>query len=58
MCSLENSSVMNALRRLLIEEIYVQILEDVYKESTATIRLHKISKKIAIQKSQTSDTFS
>ena len=41
---------MKTLRRQWLEEIYVQILKDVYKESTATIKLHKISENIPIQK--------
>ena len=31
-------------------EIFVKILKEIYKESTTTIKLHKISKKIPIQK--------
>ena len=41
---------MKALRRQRIEGIYVKILEEIYKESTATIKLHKSSNKIPIQK--------
>ena len=41
---------MKAFRRPEVEEIYVKILEDIYKESIATIKLHKVSDKIPIQK--------
>ena len=34
----------------MLEEICVKILEDIYKENTATIRLYKINEKITIQK--------
>ena len=50
MIVVETSTVMKALRRQGLEEMYVQILEDIYKESTATIKLHKVSNKIPIQK--------
>ena len=48
--SVEASVVTKALRKQGIEEICVKILEDIYKKSTATIRLHKISERISIQK--------
>ena len=48
--SVEASAVMKTLRRHEVEEIYVKILEEIYKESMATIKLHKVSEKIAIQK--------
>ena len=34
----------------MLEEICVKILEDIYKENTATIRLYKVSDEIPIQK--------
>ena len=40
---------MKALRRQGVEEIYVKILEEIYKENTATIELHKVSEEILIQ---------
>ena len=47
--SVKTSAVMKALRRQEIKEIYVKILEYIYKESTATIKLHEVSEKIPIQ---------
>ena len=41
----EASAVMKALRRQGIEEIYENILKDIYKEKTATVKLHKVSEK-------------
>ena len=41
---------MVALRKQGVKEIYVKILEDIYKENTSTIKLHKINKNISIQK--------
>ena len=40
---------MKVLRKQDVEEIYVRILEDIYKESTAVIKLLKASKKILIE---------
>ena len=42
---METSTVMKALRRQGVEEIYLKILEDIHKESTAAIRLHNVSEK-------------
>ena len=39
----ETSIVMNTLRGQGVQEMYVKILEDIYKESTATMMLHKVS---------------
>ena len=47
---MQTSTVMKAFRRQGVEEIYVKILEDIYKESIATIKLHKVSDKTPIQK--------
>ena len=47
---MEISAIMKSLRRQGIEEIFVKILEDICKESTAIIKLHKVSDKIPIQK--------
>ena len=33
-----------------VEETYVKVLEDIYKESNATIKLHKVSEKISVKK--------
>ena len=41
---------MIALRMQRVEELYVKILEDIYKECTIIIKLHKVSNKIPIQK--------
>ena len=41
---------MKALRRQGVVEIYANILEDIIKESTATIKLHKVSEKTLIKK--------
>ena len=41
---------MKAFRRQWVEELYVKILEVIYKKSTATIKLHKVNDKIPMQK--------
>ena len=48
--AVDSWAVMKMLRREKVEEIYVKILEDIYAETTATIKLHKISDKILIIK--------
>ena len=48
--SVEISAVMQALRKQGIQETYVRTLEDVYTNSTATIKLHKDSERIPIGK--------
>ena len=48
--SVEIPAVMRALRKQGIEESYVQILEDIYKDGAITIRLHKDSVKIPVMK--------
>ena len=48
--SVENSVVMKTLKRQGIEEINVKILEDIYKESVATVKLHMVSHETPIQK--------
>ena len=47
--TVETSIVMEALRKQGIEEIYVKILDGLYKKSTAIIKLHEVSDKIPIQ---------
>ncbi|WP_435325975.1 RNA-directed DNA polymerase, partial [Klebsiella pneumoniae] len=44
--SVQISAVMEAIRKQGIEENYVQVLEDIYNDGTATIVLHKESEKI------------
>ena len=46
----ESSAAVKALRKQGVKEIYVKIIEDIYKESTVTIKLYKISIRIPIQK--------
>ena len=46
---METSVVMKTLKRQRVEEIYVKILEDIYKESNATIKLHEVRERISIQ---------
>ena len=48
--SVEISAVMRAIRKQGIDEAYVQTLEDIYNDGSATIKLHKESKKIPIKK--------
>ena len=48
--SVQISAVMEAIRKQGIEENYVQVLEDIYNDGTATIVLHKESEKIPIRK--------
>ena len=48
--SVDTSAVMRAIRNQGVEETYVQVLEDIYSNGTATIMLHKESEKIPIKK--------
>ena len=51
MASVETSAdIKQILRRHWLEEVYIKILEDIYKESIATITLHNVSDKIPIKK--------
>ena len=43
---MEIIAVQKALRKQGVEEIYVEVLEDIYKENITTIKHHKVSKKI------------
>ena len=40
---------MRTLRKQRLEDVYEKISEDIYKESTTSIKMHKVSKKIQIQ---------
>ena len=48
--SVETSAFMKVFRKHEIDEIYMKELKDFYKESTATIKLHKVSDKMTIKK--------
>ncbi len=57
--SIKTSAVMQALRQQDVDELYIKVFENVYKDSTATIQLHKKSRKIPIRKGVTQgDTIS
>ena len=46
--SVKIEEVMQAIRRQGVDEPYIKILEDIYRGSTATIKLHQKSEKILI----------
>ena len=46
---MKTSAIVKALTQG-IEEIYVKILDEIYKESTATKKLHKVTDKTPTQK--------
>ncbi len=48
--SVKISAVMQAIRKQGVDKPYIKVLEDIYKGSTATIKLHQESKKIPITK--------
>ena len=48
--SVEISAVMQAIRRQGVDEIYIRILQDIYHDGTATIKMHRESEKIPIKK--------
>ena len=48
--SVEISAVMQTLRNQGVDEVYINILEEIYRGSTATIVLHKESNRIPIKK--------
>ena len=48
--SIETSAVLNAIRQQGVGELYCRILEDIYKEGTAIIKLHKDTGKVPIKK--------
>ena len=47
---LKTTTVIKTLRKHEVKEIYVKMLENVFKESNTTIKLHKICDEITIQK--------
>ena len=47
---METSVVMKALRRQGVEEIFVNILEDIFKANTSTIKQQNVCDQIPIQK--------
>ncbi len=49
-CSVKMSIVMQALRQQGVDGLYTKVLEDIYRDSTATIQLHKKSRKIPVRK--------
>ncbi len=48
--SVKTSAVMQALRQQRDDELYIKVLEDIYRDCMATIQLHKKSRKIPIRK--------
>ncbi len=48
--SVKTSAVMQALMQPGVDELYIKVLEDIYRDSTATIQLHKKSRKTPIRK--------
>ena len=48
--TVETSAIISALRKHGVEEPYVKVIEDIYNGSTASIRLHKMSNKISMEK--------
>ncbi len=48
--SVKTAAVMQALKQQGVDELYIKVLEDIYRDSTATIQLHKKSRKIPIRK--------
>ena len=48
--SVEISVVMQAIRRQGVDEIYVRILQDIYQNGTATIKMHRESEKSPLRK--------
>ncbi len=48
--SVKTSAVIEALRQQGADELCIKVLEDTCRDSTATIQLHKKSRKIPIRK--------
>ena len=48
--SIHTVSVLDALKNQGIEETYIELIKNIYLNATSTIRLHKDSEKINIQK--------
>ncbi len=48
--SVKTSAVMQVLRQQGVDELYIKVLEYIHRDSTATILLHKKSRKIPIRK--------
>ena len=49
--NIEHFRSYDSIRNNRVEEIYVKVLEDRNEESTVTIKLHKVRKKITVKKS-------
>ena len=55
--SVQTQAMLTSLQEQGIEDVYIEILKDIYTDSSVTLHLHKESEKIRI-KSKTRDTIS
>ena len=47
--SVQTQAILTSLQELGIEDEYIEILKDIYTDSTVTVHLHKESEKIRIK---------
>ena len=48
--SLQTQAILTSLKEQGIEEVYIEILKDIYTDSSVTVHLHKESEKIRIKR--------
>ena len=47
--SVQTQAILTSLQEQGIEDVYIEILKDIYTDSSVTVRLHKESEKIRIK---------
>ena len=48
--SVQTQAILTSLQEQGIEDVYIEILKDIYKDSSVTVHLHKDSEKIRIKR--------
>ena len=48
--SVQTQTILTSLQEQGIEEVYIEILKDIYTDSSVTVQLHKESEKIRIKR--------
>ena len=51
--SVQTQATLTSLQKQGIEDVYIEILKDIYMDSSVTVHLHKESEKIRIKRSKT-----
>ena len=54
--SVQTQAILTSLQEQEIEDVYIEILKDIYTDSSVTVHLHKESEKIRIKRGVQGDT--